>query len=57
LPPFGPGERVVVLLPDGSGLVLKNVRVIRVDGRTGRQTVEVDEVERFDVEAREEDHG
>ena len=57
MPPFGPGERVVVLLPDGSGLVLKNVRVIRVDGRTGRQTVEVDEVERFDVEAREEDHG
>jgi hypothetical protein len=54
LPPFGPGERVVVRLPDGSGIVLSNVRVVRVDGRTGDQAAEADGMERFDFEGREE---
>lgn len=49
--PFANGDRVIVRLPNGSGYVMKNVRVVHVDGRTGAQTVETDECEPFDIEA------
>jgi hypothetical protein len=51
---FGAGHRVLVRVGDGSGFVLKGVRVVRVEA-DGAQEVQADEAERWDVEAQDEE--